>query len=194
MQVHETAIVDEGASVGPGTRIWHWVHVRDGARVGSDCVLGQNVYVGPGVVIGNGVKIQNNVSVYEGVTLEDEVFVGPSAVFTNVINPRSTVDRRDQFRATLVRRGATIGANATILCGLELGEYAFVGAGTVVTHAVPDYALVVGNPARQIGWMCRCGTRLADRHRTSCLTCGLEYEVRGLGLVRLSSGEGRRGS
>ena len=192
MQVHESAIIDEGANIGPQTRIWHWVHVCGGASIGTDCVLGQNVYVGPNVTIGNNVKIQNNVSVYEGVTVEDDVFLGPSAVFTNVVNPRSSIVRRQEFRPTLVRRGATIGANATILCGHELGEFCFVGAGTVVTKDIPAYALVVGNPARQIGWMCECGTRLPDQHQVRCAECGLSYEVRGQALVKL--GEERRGS
>lgn len=162
MQVHETAIVDDDAVIGEGTKIWHWVHVCRGAQIGRDCVLGQNVYIGPGVVIGDGCKIQNNVSIYAGVTLEDEVFVGPSAVFTNVKLPRAAVDRSDEFAPTLVRRGATIGANATIVCGVELGELSFVGAGSVVTRDVASRALVVGNPARTIGTVCACGEPLRD--------------------------------
>ena len=157
---HETAIVDEGAVIGEGTRIWHWTHVCAGARIGRDCTLGQNVFVANGVVIGDRVKIQNNVSVYEGVILEDEVFCGPSMVFTNVINPRSAVPRKHEYKKTIVRRGATLGANCTIVCGVEIGRYAFVGAGAVVTKDVPDYALVVGVPARQIGWMSEHGERL----------------------------------
>ena len=158
--VHPTAIVDDGARIGDETRIWHWVHVSAGARIGARCSLGQNVYVGNRVVIGDNVKIQNNVSVYDNVTLEDDVFCGPSMVFTNVYNPRSAVSRKDEYRDTLVRRGATLGANCTIVCGATIGEYAFVGAGAVVNRDVPDYALVVGVPARQVGWMSRFGERL----------------------------------
>lgn len=176
MQQHPSAVVDDGASIGDETRIWHFVHVCSGARIGARCVLGQNVYVGPGVEIGDGVRIQNNVSVYEGVIVEDDVFLGPSAVFTNVINPRAHVQRKDQFRPTRVRRGATIGANATIICGVQLGEYAFVGAGAVVTRDVPDYALVMGNPARHAGWVCACGERLPDDAEPSC-TCGASYRL-----------------
>jgi len=159
--VHATALVDEGAQVGEGTRIWHWVHVSAKARIGERCSLGQNVYVGNDVVIGNNVKIQNNVSVYDAVTLEDDVFCGPSMVFTNVYNPRSAVTRKDEYRLTRVRRGATLGANCTIVCGTTVGEYAFVGAGAVVNKDVPDFALMVGVPARQIGWMSRFGERLS---------------------------------
>ncbi len=158
--IHPTAIVDAGAQICEGTRVWHWVHVCGGARIGKDCSLGQNVFVGNKVVIGNNVKIQNNVSVYDNVTLEDGVFCGPSMVFTNVYNPRSAVLRKDEYRNTLVRRGATLGANCTIVCGTTIGEYAFIGAGAVVNHDVPDYALMVGVPARQVGWMSRHGERL----------------------------------
>ncbi|MBS0379627.1 MAG: N-acetyltransferase [Proteobacteria bacterium] len=158
--VHASAIVDAGASIGEGTRIWHWTHVCAGARIGADCSLGQNVYVGNRVQIGRNVKIQNNVSVYDNVTLEDDVFCGPSMVFTNVYNPRSAVSRKHEYRDTLVRRGATLGANCTIVCGTTIGEYAFVGAGAVVNRDVPPHALVVGVPARQIGWMSRHGRRL----------------------------------
>lgn len=158
--IHPTAIVDEGAQIGEGSRVWHWVHVCGGARIGKDCSLGQNVFVGNKVVIGDNVKIQNNVSVYDNVTLEDDVFCGPSMVFTNVYNPRSAVSRKDEYRNTLVRRGATLGANCTIVCGTTIGEYAFIGAGAVVNHDVPDYALMVGVPTRQIGWMSRHGERL----------------------------------
>lgn len=157
---HNTAIVDEGAQIGEGTRIWHWVHVCAGAKIGSVCSLGQNVFVGNRVVIGNNVKIQNNVSVYDNVTLEDNVFCGPSMVFTNVINPRSCVSRKDEYKNTVVKQGATLGANCTIVCGITIGKYAFVGAGSVVTKDVPDFALVVGNPARQSGWMSRYGEKL----------------------------------
>ncbi len=158
--VHATAIVDEGAQIGDGTRIWHWVHVSSGARIGAGCSLGQNVYVGNRVVIGDNVKIQNNVSVYDNVTLEDGVFCGPSMVFTNVYNPRSDVSRKDEYRDTLVKRGATLGANCTIVCGATVGEYAFVGAGAVVNRDVPAFALIVGVPGRQVGWMSRFGERL----------------------------------
>jgi len=158
--IHESAIVDDGAQIGSGTTVWHWVHVCGDARIGEHCTLGQNVFVANGVVIGDHVRIQNNVSVYEGVTLEDGVFCGPSMVFTNVVNPRSQVSRKDEYRTTVVRQGASIGANATIVCGVEIGEYAFIGAGAVVTKPIAAYALVVGNPARQIGWMSRRGERL----------------------------------
>jgi len=157
---HDTAIVDEGATIGEDTRLWHWVHISAGAKIGERCSLGQNVYVGNKVIIGNDVKIQNNVSVYDNVTLEDGVFCGPSMVFTNVYNPRSLVSRKDEYMDTLVKKGATLGANCTIICGVTIGEYAFIGAGTVVTRNVPDYAMVVGNPASQIGWMSRYGERL----------------------------------
>ncbi|SDE72534.1 UDP-2-acetamido-3-amino-2,3-dideoxy-glucuronate N-acetyltransferase [Massilia sp. PDC64] len=158
--VHPSAIVDEGAVLGPDTRVWHFSHVCGGARIGAGCSLGQNVFVGNDVVIGDRVKIQNNVSVYDAVTLEDEVFCGPSMVFTNVYNPRSGIVRKDQYRRTLVRRGASIGANATIVCGVTIGSYAFIGAGAVVKHDVPDFALMAGVPARQVGWISRFGERL----------------------------------
>jgi UDP-2-acetamido-3-amino-2,3-dideoxy-glucuronate N-acetyltransferase len=160
-KIHPTAIVDDGAVIGDGTAVWHWVHVSGGARIGSRCSLGQNVYVGNRVVIGDNVKIQNNVSVYDNVTLEDDVFCGPSMVFTNVYNPRSAVSRKDEYRDTRVARGATLGANCTIVCGATIGAYAFVGAGAVVNRDVPPYALMVGVPARQVGWMSRHGERLA---------------------------------
>lgn len=159
-QVHPTAIVDEGAQIGDGTRIWHWVHVSGRAVIGKDCSLGQNVYVGNRVHLGNNVKVQNNVSIYDNVTLEDDVFCGPSMVFTNVYNPRSAVARKDEYRDTLIKRGATLGANCTIVCGVIVGESAFVGAGTVVNRDVPPFALMVGVPARQIGWMSCFGERL----------------------------------
>ena len=170
--VHPTAIVDPGAQIGDETRIWHWVHVCAGARIGARCSLGQNVYVGNRVVIGDNVKIQNNVSVYDDVVLEDDVFCGPSMVFTNVVNPRAHVPRKDEFRTTIVRRGASIGANATIVCGHEIGVYAFIGAGAVVTRDVPAYALMVGTPARRIGWMCHCGLRLDEVHGSTSAKCG----------------------
>ena len=166
---HETAIIDDGAKIGAGTKIWHWVHVCAGARIGASCVLGQNVFVGNRVVIGNNVRIQNNVSVYDDVTLEDDVFCGPSMVFTNVVNPRAHVSRKDEYRKTLVRRGATIGANATVVCGHEIGSFAFVGAGAVVTRDVPDHALMVGMPARRVGWICQCGERLL--RKTGLVRC-----------------------
>ena len=174
--IHPTAIVDEGAQLGDGTRVWHWVHVSAGARIGKRCVLGQNVFIGNDVVIGNNVRIQNNVSVYDAVTLEDDVFCGPSMVFTNVDNPRSHVSRKTDYRRTLVRRGASIGANATVVCGHTIGEFAFVGAGAVVSRDVPAYSLVVGVPARHIGWMCQCGERLPDaKGVTQCPKCKARY-------------------
>ena len=189
---HETACVEDPAAVGADTRIWHFSHVAKGARVGANCSLGQNVYVAPGAVVGAGVKIQNNVSVYDGVTLEDGVFCGPSVVFTNVINPRSHISRKHEYRPTLVRQGATLGANATILCGLTIGRFAFVGAGAVVTRDVPDFALVHGNPARHRGWICACGVTLAltvsqRKGQAQCKVCGAKYRLspqRGLSLLR----------
>jgi UDP-2-acetamido-3-amino-2,3-dideoxy-glucuronate N-acetyltransferase len=176
--VHESAYVDAGAVVGAGTRIWHFCHVMAGAVIGARCVLGQNVFVMSGTRIGDNVRIQNNVSVYAGVTLEDDVFCGPSMVFTNVVNPRAHVSRKDEFRPTLVKRGASIGANATIVCGTTLGEYSFVGAGAVVTKDVPPYALVTGVPARRTGWVCACGETLPARQGTlTCAACGAAYVV-----------------
>lgn len=160
MFIHPTAIVDDGATIGAGTRIWHWVHVSAGAVLGAQCVLGQNVFIGNRVTIGSNVKIQNNVSVYDDVTLEDDVFCGPSMVFTNVYNPRSAIPRKAEYRRTLVRRGATLGANCTIICGVTIGRYAFIGAGAVVNRDVPDFALMLGVPARQHGWMSAFGERL----------------------------------
>jgi len=181
--IHESSYVDDGASVGDGTKIWHFCHVMPGAVIGERCSLGQNVVVMPGTRIGNNVKIQNNVSIYEGVELEDDVFCGPSMVFTNVINPRSAVSRKHEYQRTLVRRGATIGANATVVCGVTLGEYAFVGAGAVVTKDAKPFALVTGVPARQVGWMCRCGERLSGiENRESgieCSVCKTAYVFRG---------------
>jgi len=157
--IHETAIIEEGAQIGDATKIWHWVHVMGNAVIGENCVLGQNVFVGK-AVLGNNVRVQNNVSIYDDVKLEDDVFCGPSMVFTNVINPRSHVQRKDEYQLTLVRKGASMGANATIVCGNEIGEYAFIGAGTVITKPVKDFALVVGNPGKQIGWVSKVGQRL----------------------------------
>jgi UDP-2-acetamido-3-amino-2,3-dideoxy-glucuronate N-acetyltransferase len=159
-KAHPTAVIDEGCTIGEGTNIWHFCHIMPGCTIGSHCNLGQNVVISPGVVIGNNVKIQNNVSVYTGVECEDDVFLGPSVVFTNVINPRSAINRKQEYQKTQVGKGATIGANATILCGHSIGHYAFIGAGAVVTKNVPPYALLIGNPARQIGWMSEWGHRL----------------------------------
>lgn len=174
--VHPTAIVDEGAEIGERTKIWHFTHIMSGAKIGRNCILGQNVFVGRNVRIGDGVKIQNNVSVYEGVELEDFVFCGPSVVFTNVLNPRSEIERKSEFRRTLVKRGATLGANCTIVCGVTIGRYAFVGAGAVVTKDVPDFALVVGVPARIVGWVCECGNKLSFKGcQATCPYCGKNY-------------------
>ena len=174
--VHESAYVDEGAKIGTGTKVWHFCHVMPGAVIGERSSLGQNVVVMSGTKIGDNVKIQNNVSIYEGVELEDDVFCGPSMVFTNVINPRSHVSRKSEYKRTLVRRGSSIGANATIVCGVTLGEYSFVGAGAVVTADVLPYALMVGVPARRRGWMCQCGERLPDSGVGTCGACGTSYE------------------
>lgn len=175
---HNSAIIDDGAQIGNDTRIWHFTHVCGGAVIGEKCSLGQNVFIGNDVQIGNNVKVQNNVSVYDAVYLEDDVFCGPSMVFTNVFNPRSHVIRKHEYRKTLVKRGATIGANATIVCGTTIGEYAFIGAGSVVNKDVKPYAMMVGVPARQIGWMCQCGVKLTvqDNH-ANCATCGSEYTI-----------------
>ncbi|WPH13993.1 acyltransferase [Variovorax paradoxus] len=177
--IHATAIIDAGAQIGTGTRVWHWVHISASAVIGDDCSLGQSVYVGNDVHIGRNVKIQNNVSVYDGVTLEDEVFCGPSMVFTNVYNPRSGVSRKSEYRKTLVRRGATLGANCTIVCGVTIGCYAFIGAGAVVNRNVPDFALMLGVPARPAGWMSRHGERLKFVGSTAtCATTGEKYMLR----------------
>ncbi len=180
--IHPSAIVDAGAQIGEGTRVWHWVHVCAGARIGRDCSLGQNVYVAPRAVIGDNVKIQNNVSVYDEVTLADHVFCGPSMVFTNVTNPRSEIPRKSDYQKTLVRRGATLGANCTIVCGVTIGAYAFIGAGAVVNRDVPDFALVVGVPGRQIGWMSRYGEQLKlplkGKGEAVCPHTGERYRLR----------------
>ncbi len=174
--VHESSYVDDGAQIGAGTKIWHFSHIMSGAVIGERCNLGQNVVVMPGTRIGNNVKIQNNVSIYEGVELADDVFCGPSCVFTNVINPRSHVSRKAEYKPTPVGRGATIGANATIVCGIRIGEYAFVGAGAVVTSDVPAFGLMVGVPARRVGWMCQCGERLlVTGGKAGCDRCGATY-------------------
>ncbi len=181
--IHPTAIVDEGAQLGAHCRVWHWVHISAGARIGAGCSFGQGVFVGNDVAIGNNVKVQNNVSIYDAVTLEDDVFCGPSMVFTNVYNPRSAVVRKAEYRRTLVKRGATLGANCTIVCGVTVGEYAFVGAGAVVSRDVADFALVAGVPARQIGWMSRHGERLslplAGRGQADCPATGERYRLDG---------------
>jgi UDP-2-acetamido-3-amino-2,3-dideoxy-glucuronate N-acetyltransferase len=184
--VHESSYIDDGAQIGADTKIWHFCHVLGGAVIGERCSLGQNVVVMNGVKIGNNVKIQNNVSVYEGVELGDDVFCGPSMVFTNVINPRSHVSRRNEYKRTLVGRGATIGANATVVCGVTIGEFAFVGAGSVIIRNVPAYALMVGVPARKVGWMCQCVERLSDMDPTKCKVCGKKYELAGDALKRVS--------
>jgi UDP-2-acetamido-3-amino-2,3-dideoxy-glucuronate N-acetyltransferase len=174
--VHESSYVDEGAQVGKGTKVWHFSHVMAGARIGQRVSIGQNVNVGSKAVIGSGCKIQNNVSLYDLVELEDDVFCGPSMVFTNVYNPRAFISRKHEYRPTLVRRGATLGANSTIVCGITIGRYAFVGAGAVVNRDVPDFALVAGVPARQMGWMCKCGVRLEfDADKAACPACGQRY-------------------
>lgn len=192
---HETALVDVGAAIGAGTKIWHWTHISSQARIGKNCTLGQNVYVGH-ARIGNNVKIQNNVSVYDAVVLEDDVFCGPSMVFTNVINPRSHIPRKSEYKPTLVKRGATVGANSVIICGHTIGMYAMVGAGAVITKDVPDYALVVGNPARRTGWVCQCGVKLDCAYRYArCSSCGLTYEVSHTycGLVSYANASGGNG-
>jgi UDP-2-acetamido-3-amino-2,3-dideoxy-glucuronate N-acetyltransferase len=191
--VHESSYVDEPCEIGEGTKIWHFSHVMSHSRIGRRCNIGQNVVVSPRVTIGDNVKIQNNVSVYTGVILEDDVFCGPSMVFTNVVNPRSHVSRKDEYRTTLVKRGASIGANATVVCGHTIGRYAFIGAGAVVTRDVPDFALVTGNPGRISGWMCQCGIKLPlsrdaqKDEEATCAACGTAYAKRG-GAVSESSG------
>ena len=182
---HETAVIDEGCGIGKGTKIWHFTHIMTGCKIGENCNFGQNVVVSPGVVLGNNVKVQNNVSIYTGVICEDDVFLGPSMVFTNVINPRSAVNRKAEYAKTIVGRGASIGANATIVCGNDIGEFAFIGAGAVVTKAVPAYALVVGNPARHVGWMSEYGHRLNfdENGIAICPESGDKYQLSN-GIVR----------
>ena len=185
--VHETAVIDENVTLGTGTKIWHFSHVLAGSKIGENCNIGQNVVIGPDVNIGRGCKLQNNVSVYKGVTLEDGVFCGPSMVFTNVYNPRAEIKKMDQVRSTLVKRGTTIGANATIICGTTMGRYSFIGAGAVVTKNVADHALVIGNPAQQTGWMCECGERLPDNLK--CFSCGKRFVKKGEGIVPLAESQ-----
>jgi UDP-2-acetamido-3-amino-2,3-dideoxy-glucuronate N-acetyltransferase len=194
---HESSYVDEGCEIGEGTKIWHFTHVMAGARIGRHCNIGQNVVISPGVVVGDNVKIQNNVSVYTGVVLEDDVFCGPSMVFTNVNNPRSHVPRRHEYRSTLVKRGASLGANSTIVCGHTIGSYALVGAAAVVTRDVPDYALVTGNPGRIAGWVCACGVKLSGNaalpREAACPDCGARYRAEGGMLVGIASDGPRLG-
>lgn len=177
--VHPSSFIDENVKIGKGTKIWHFCHILKNTEIGENCVFGQNCMVGPNVKIGNRVKVQNNVSIYEGVEIEDEVFCGPSMVFTNVINPRAFIERKTEFKKTLVKRGATIGANATIVCGVEIGRYAFIGAGAVVVSDVPDYALFLGVPAKQKGWVCKCGNTLKfEKLKAICRWCSNEYGIR----------------
>ena len=174
--VHESSYVDENVHIGRGTKVWHFCHLMNGCKLGTNCNIGQNVVIAPGVVLGNNVKVQNNVSIYSGVICEDDVFLGPSMVFTNVINPRAFIERKDEFQPTLIKKGATIGANATIICGHTVGQYAMIGAGTVVSKDVPDYALVYGNPARLQGWVCQCGKKLNFQDNlAACIACGAKY-------------------
>ncbi len=182
--VHESSYIDEHVSIGKGTRIWHFSHILSNTAIGERCVIGQNVTAGPHVTIGNGCKIQNNVSVFKGVTLEDDVFCGPSMVFTNVFNPRANIARMDEARPTLVRKGATLGANCTIVCGVTIGEYAFVGAGSVVTKDVPAHALVYGNPAKMHGYACKCGEKIENM---SCIACGLQYNITADGVCSVAT-------
>jgi UDP-2-acetamido-3-amino-2,3-dideoxy-glucuronate N-acetyltransferase len=184
---HPSAVIDEGCIIGKGTKVWHFSHIMPNCTIGENCNIGQNVVISPGVILGNNVKIQNNVSIYTGVTCEDDVFLGPSMVFTNVTNPRSAVNRRDQYAKTVVKKGASIGANATIVCGHDIGQYAFIGAGAVVTKNVPDFALVVGNPAKQIGWMSEYGHRLkfdADGLAT-CPESHQKYQLSANRVIRI---------
>ncbi len=179
-QIHPTATIDAGAEIGEGTLIWHYSHVRESARIGKNCVIGEHVYIGPNVVIGDGVKIQNNVSVYEGVTIEDDVFVGPGVVFTNVINPRAFIERKSEFRPTLIRKGATLGANSTILCGLTIGQFALIAAAAVITDDVVAHALMIGSPAIRKGWVSKCGHTLKAHGQSGYATCemsGDEYAI-----------------
>jgi UDP-2-acetamido-3-amino-2,3-dideoxy-glucuronate N-acetyltransferase len=181
--VHPTAVIDEPVEIGEGTRIWHFSHIMSGARIGKNCNIGQNVFIDSGTILGNNIKVQNNVSVYSGVILEDDVFCGPSMVFTNVFNPRSFISRKKEFRKTLVRKGATIGANSTIVCGNTIGQYAFIGASSVVTKDVPGYALVYGNPGKVKGWVCQCAVEITFRSgRAKCQVCGKKYRKYKMGV------------
>ena len=183
--INPTAVIEKGAIVGKGTKVWHFSHIMTGARIGKDCILGQNTFVAKDVVIGNGVKVQNNVSIYEGVTLEDFVFCGPSVVFTNVINPRSQISRRHEFRVTQVKKGATLGANSTIICGTTIGRFSLIGAGAVITKNVPDYAIMKGVPAKFAGWVCECGEKLDfSQDKAVCDTCRKYYKKTKYQLVR----------
>lgn len=175
--IHETSIVEEPSKIGKGTKIWHFAHLMPDVTIGKDCIIGQNAFVGKGAIIGNNVKIENNISVFEGVVIEDDVFCGPSCVFTNVINPRSHVSRKHEFKQTLVKKGATIGANATVVCGNTIGRYALIGAGAVVTRDIPDHAMVYGNPSQIMGWVCECGVKLnfQNAKHAVCSECGKEY-------------------
>ena len=178
--VHESSYADDGCVIGEGTKVWHFCHIMPGAVIGKKCSIGQNVNIGSRAILGNNCKIQNNVSIYDDVILEDDVFCGPSMVFTNVINPRAFVERKNEYKKTLLKRGATIGANATVVCGNTIGKYAMVGAGAVVTHDIPDYALVFGSPARIKGWICECGVKLAfDGGTAKCADCATEYRLAG---------------
>jgi Serine acetyltransferase len=184
--VHESSYIDEPSNIGKNTKIWHFSHIMKDCEIGEKCNIGQNVVISPGVILGNNVKIQNNVSVYTGVICEDDVFLGPSCVFTNVINPRSFIERKDEYRKTVVGKGASIGANATIVCGHNIGKYAFVGAGSVVTKDVPDYALVVGNPAKIVGYVCRCGNKIKQLEKSnsfSCSICNSTYQLIGNQII-----------
>lgn len=183
--VHKSSIVDKGVQIGAGTRVWNFCHLLRGSVIGKDCVIGQGVSIGPDVTIGNRCKIQNNVSVYKGVVMEDEVFCGPSCVFTNVYNPRAFIERKHEFRPTIIKKGSTIGANATIICGVTVGQYAFIGAGAVVRRDVPAYAIVAGVPEKQIGWVCKCGVTLKNIgiKKAECRACGNSYQLKGKTIV-----------
>lgn len=186
---HTTAVIDPDCNIGDGTKIWHFSHLMPHCKIGQNCIIGQNVFVAEGVCVGNNVKVQNNVSIYAGVEVEDDVFLGPSMVFTNVLNPRSFIERKSEFKKTLVRKGATIGANATIVCGNNIGRYALIGAGAVVTKSVPDYALMVGNPAVQIGWVSECGHTLTfdEQGRAVCPESGQQYQLEQNKLVKIEN-------
>ena len=184
--IHESSYVNDQTEIGTGTKIWYFCHILKGSKIGKNCIIGQNCMIGPDVIIGNQCKFQNNVSVYPGVTIEDEVFCGPSCVFTNVYNPRAFIERKHEFKSTLVKRGATIGANATIVCGVTVGKYALIAAGAVLKRDVPDYAIMAGVPARQIGWACKCGTTLKFHdNQSKCVYCGNEYALKNGALISL---------